>query len=126
MEYKRIRGARYDSELIWVAEHKCLYVKNVTRRGHEEFVCYQTVITDPKKKDCYGIRCTRRVKIHLETKELVCRDMTPHNHPSHELLFHDMQSKNKIIDDCIAIAHVSKGLAIKVPISDIFIREIST
>lgn len=124
-EFERVRGFRRDSELIWVPAHKFLYVKNVTRRGFEEFVCYQTVICDPKKKHNNGDRCTRRVKINLETKKMVCKDMMPHDHPSHETLFKDMQSKNKITDDCIAIGQTFKGLAIKVPISDIFTREMS-
>lgn len=126
-EYELIRGLRRDSKIIWVPTDKCLYVRKESRRGCDEYICYQTILGDAKKKNILNIpMCTCRVKIDIATGKLLPRKKSHTAHNDHELLYKDMKSKNKITDDVIAISEACKGLSIKVPINDIFTREIAT
>lgn len=127
VSYEIVRGLRRDSQLIWVPNDGCLFVKKESRRGFDEYVCYQTIIGDPKKKKSENFKpCTCRIKIDIETKIVAPRGKGHSEHENHVILYKDMQSKNKIVDDCIAISEACKGLSIKVPTNDIFTREIST
>lgn len=126
-DYEVIRGLRRDSQIVWVPAHKCLYVKKESRGGFHEYICYQTILCDPKKKDVASvIPCTCRIKIDISTGNLLPSKKQHSSHANHELLFKDMNSKNKITDDVVAITEACKGLAVHVPINDIFTREIAT
>lgn len=56
MEYKIIDGKRFHkdesrrSKLVWVPSEKYLYSKIVQRNGKIEYMCYQHVSADPKKR----------------------------------------------------------------------------
>lgn len=56
MEYKIIDGKRFHlnesrrSKLLWVPSEKYLYSKINKRNNKIEYICYQHVSADPKKK----------------------------------------------------------------------------
>lgn len=48
-KYEIVRGFQRTSQIIWVPAEKFLYVKKESRGGYDEYICYQTVLGDPKK-----------------------------------------------------------------------------
>lgn len=45
---------------------------------------------------------------------------------NHEMLYKDMKSKNKIIDDVVSLSKQLENLSTEVPAPDIFTRELAT
>lgn len=104
-----------------------MYVKKESRGRYEEYICYQTVLGDPKKKNSEKIpKCTCRIKIEISSGNLLPKTKPHTTHDNHEILYKDMKSKNKITDDIIAITEACKGLSLNAPINDVFTKEIAT
>lgn len=118
-----IKGKKQDSLLLWASEEKHLYVKKGTpnKNGDVDWICYQTILCE---NDSREIKCTSRLKRCGNGR--CFRKSLPHTkHKNHWLIYEDLLSRNKIIDDCIKFSEICDGLAQKVPVNDFFTREIS-
>lgn len=79
MEYQIIK-TKFGRESIYVPQESMLYV---AKGRNDEFVCYQTILTDPKKQDHEKhVKCTAR--IHLLPNGLCERQNPLINHTFHE------------------------------------------
>lgn len=56
--FEIIKGHRAGSTLLWVPAEQQLYVKECTRNGKEEFICYQTILRKNVKADDMAPYCT--------------------------------------------------------------------
>ena len=65
MEYKFVEGTREGTLLVYVEEEKHLYVYKIERNGSKEYICYQTILTKPRKKSfaSHEVKCTARIKL---------------------------------------------------------------
>lgn len=100
MEYIFVEGTREGCLMVYVPEEKNLYVYKIERNGIKEYICYQTVLTKPKKKEVQTSlqKCTARVKL---INDKLCILNMPHNcHPSHENLMHDLKKRNNMKKKC--------------------------
>lgn len=122
--YRKIRGKRRDSWLLWALEEKHLYVKHrVNGSQNEDWICYQNILCKTNKN---AVKCTSAVQIGSNK---ICRPkngQNPHTkHANHQLIHDDLVSLNNIKDDCIAAKKSSSGLSTDISASDIFTREIA-
>lgn len=51
MDYRFISGYRAGSTLLHVISENRVYVQKVERNGIKEYICYQTILASPKKKE---------------------------------------------------------------------------
>lgn len=118
-----VKGHQQNSLLLWAPEEKHLFVKKGTpnRKGDLDWICYQTILCE---KDTNETKCTSRIKRKTNGKSF--RKSLPHTqHKNHDLIYKDLQSRNGIIDDCIAFSELCDNLALKVPVNDFFTRALS-
>lgn len=93
-------------------------------KGGTDYICYQSILRKNLKKKKIP-NCTSRVKI--DNCGLCTRKRIPHStHMNHEMLYKDMKSKNKIIDDVVSLSKQLENLSTEVPAPDIFTRELAT
>lgn len=113
-----IKGKKQDSSLLWASEEKHLYVKKGTpnKKGDVDWICYQTILCEHDPK---GIKCTSRLK-RLADGQCFRKSLPHSKHKNHSLIYEDLKSRNKIIDDCIQFSELCDGLSLKVPVSDFF------
>lgn len=123
---EKIRGHRTDTFLFWIPEEKYLYAKKEERSGKIECICYQSILTNPKKARSEQIvKCTaRRI---IDSQDQVTSNGIPHSiHSNHELIYKDLISRKNIADTCIGIKNLLGDIPVKVSVGDIFTREIAT
>ena len=68
MDYQLIEGIR-GGQLLHVLSENMLYVPKIERNGMKEYVCYQTILCSPKKKNSHNVdhtQCTARVRIRRD------------------------------------------------------------
>lgn len=153
MEYEIIDGKRFNgnknkvSKLLWVPREKHLYVKKVTRNDKTEFICYQTILTNRKKKvridftilyfkpifryffqslkNTEGVlKCTARAILHPDGR-LIENSITHTPHESHESLYHDILTANEIKNKCHVAKVTFPDSAHKISEKSIFYRELA-
>lgn len=88
-----------------------------------DYVCYQTILKKNKANSSMP-KCTARVHVDDQGNCISKSSHTAHN--DHELVFKDMQTKNKFLDSVISINHDLKDLPANVSNYDIFTREMAT
>lgn len=122
---EKIQSSRSDGVLLWASEEKHVYVKKSTSpvTGLEDWICYQTII---RKTHPDAPECTSRVLVDPENMTAVRKRVNHTNHQNHELIFKDLASRNKIINDCVQLKEMCDGLSIDVRASDVFTREMAT
>lgn len=125
LTYGIIKGHRSNSNLLWIVEEKCLYVKKDIRSRGVEYICYQSILCDPKKKRSEDvIKCTARRIIDPHNK--VTKNSIEHScHDNHELIHKDLMTRNTIIDTVTLLKELCQDLNIGIPSQDIFTRELS-
>lgn len=119
-------GERRDGRLLYVPEHKCLYVKKRSTKNTTDYICYQTILAKNKKTNANKTipHCTSRVKI--DSNGICTAKEKPHvTHDHHEILYRDMKSKNGFLDQVEAINEQLEDLPIEVSNRDLFTRELS-
>lgn len=123
--YGLIKGNRRDSNLLWIKDEKFLYVKKDTKTRGIDYICYQTIRSNPKKKRNENvIQCTSRRIVDAEGK--VTKNSIPHsNHENHESYYKDMMSKNAIIDTVILLRALDEDIGIRYSTHDVFTKELS-
>lgn len=97
MDYQMMKGKRGDSELLYVPSEKILYVKKVERNDCQVYICYQTILSAPKKKtaDNFHPKCTARVT--LDRSGTLTKNSIEHTlHDNHDHIYADMKSVNNI------------------------------
>lgn len=100
MKYIFVEGTREGCLLVYVPEEKNLYVYKIARNGTKEYICYETILTKPKKKNVQTPHqnCTARVKLISDN---TCVLNMPHKcHPSHESIMHDLKKRNNMKEKC--------------------------
>lgn len=122
MEYQIIK-TKFGKDSIYVPSEKMLYV---TKGRKDEFVCYQTVLTDPrKKKHGKHLACTARIRI----KNGLCERQNKHiphtSHPNHEIIVSDKKIMRNVVAKCEALKRDHPEDAHKIPSRHIFQREIA-
>lgn len=124
MNFEIIKGKR-GGDLLYVPSEKMLYVFKVERNGSKEFVCYQTIMTDTKKKDHEEhIPCTSRIR--LLSTDICERSSLPHtNHPNHQIIADDKKKVAIMKQNCQHLRENHPEAAHKIPNRHIFQREIA-
>lgn len=105
LTFEIIRGHRIDSTLLWVPAEQNLYYKKCTRNGKEEYECYQTILRKNGKTEYKPAYCTAGAVV----KDGVCNHkVNGHtNHSNHTEIFINLNSRNKILDRCIAMKDIT-------------------
>lgn len=127
MQYLLIRGIREGSLLAYVPSQKMLYTYKVQRNGIKEYICYQTILAVPKKRNEAGKHhpyCTARVRIFPDG---ICENMNvPHtHHDNHEAIVHDLNLRNNMKQKCRTLRDDHEEDARKIPTRHIYQREVS-
>lgn len=126
MEYRFIEGIR-GGQLLHVVSEDMLYVFKMERNGMREYVCYQTILCTPKKKnnsnvDC--VKCTARVRIRRDgTLEKMNIQHTQHQ--NHDLLARDMNKRKNMKDAAKTLRKNHPQDAHKIPNRHIFQNELA-
>lgn len=118
---------KFGGNLLYVPCEKMLYVHTTDRNRVHVYVCYQTVLSDKKKKNHSNYcKCTSSVRLLSDKK---CERMNiaiPHeNHPNHEMLAADKRKMQNIKRNCQYLKENFMEDAHKVPNRRIFQREIA-
>lgn len=122
VEYKKVRGKRRSSNLVYVPKHQCLYVFKKKLKNACDFICYQTIIAKNKSETAVQ-KCTARIQIDNEGN---CRAKSEHTtNCNHELICKDMETKNNYLDDIVELSKKLKDLPTNLSNSDLFTREMS-
>lgn len=121
MEYRVIRS-KFGNELLYVESEKMLYKSK--GRG-DDFVCYQTVLSDPKTNSHeMHPKCSSGVR--RLTDRLCERIHAPHtDHINHELIAHDKDRMSNMIARCKDLRLNHREDAHRIPNRNIFQREMS-
>lgn len=124
MEFRVIQGIREGSKLLHVLPEDMLYVLKYTRNGIKEWVCYQTILSSPKKKTMNDeIKCTARVK---EFQDGTFQMGKPHTcHQNHRQIRSDMEKRNNMKANCSTVRLQYPEDAHRIPQRHIFQREIA-
>lgn len=123
MEYEILLGHRSDGNLLWIQEEKNLYIKKKTHKsGLEDWICYEQILQRNKTETA---SCTSRVLVDRQTKLCTRKKIEHIQHPNHDVIYKDLQTRNKIIDDSIAMRNLCEDLSVNVPAFDIFTREVA-
>lgn len=118
-----IKGHKQNSLLLWAPGEKHLFVKKgtPTKKGFVDWICYQTILCE---SDINEPNCTARVKRNANNK-CFRKSISHTQHKDHFSIYKDLQSRNEIIDDCVAFSDLCDGLAMKIPVDDFFTRSLS-
>lgn len=124
MEFRVIQGVREGSKLLHVLPEDMLYVLKCTRNGVKEWICYQTILSSPKKKtNNIEIKCSARIKEFPDgTFQMGKRHEC---HQNHRQLRSDMEKRNNMKSSCSTAQSLYTEDAHKLPQRHIFQREIS-
>lgn len=123
MEYQIVKS-KFGKEHLYVPSEKMLYV---WKGRNKEYICYQTVLRDSKKKDhLKHIACTSRIR---RLSNRLCERVNVNNehsaHPDHEIIASDKNVMENVFKKCQALQVDHPEDAQKVPNRHIFQREIS-
>lgn len=124
MDYQIIK-TQFGGEMVYVQDEKMLYVLKRDGNGAPSYICYQTVLTDRKKKDNSShIGCTARIRLLANGK---CERMNlhiPHTaHPDHQILAADKNKMQNIKERCQYLKKNFPEDAHTIPNKRIFQRE---
>lgn len=125
MDYRFISGYREGSILLHVLSENRLYVEKIERNGIKEYVCYQTILSTPKKKTSGDQqKCTARVRIHPDgTLEKM---NVPHTrHDNHDAVILKCEQINNMKQKCKTLRDDYPEDGHNVPAIHIYQREIS-
>lgn len=124
LPYQIIYGNRRDARLLWSPKEQMLYYrKRVLRSGNEDWVCYQEILRRNKTKDVVACSCALSVNPNRATCSR--KSFIYSNHDNHASIFKDIVSRNNMVEDCILLKKATEGLSIKVPVGEIFTRELA-
>lgn len=126
MDYRFVQGIREGSKLLHVLPENLLYVLKYERGDAKEYICYQSILAAPKKKDENNthIKCNARVKLFRDgTCEKTKVQHT--NHDSHELIVRDMMKRNNMKSVCRTLKHQHPVDSHKISTRHIFQNEIA-
>lgn len=117
---------KFGGELLYVPVEQMLYTFNAERNGMKEFVCYQTVLSDRRKKNsANAVKCTSRVKLMAHGKCQRMNENIPHtNHANHQMLAEDKKNMNSMTERCQNLRSNHPEDAFKIPTRHIFQHEI--
>lgn len=125
MDYQIIQGIR-GGKLLHVLSEDMLYVPKVERNGMQEYVCYQTILCTPKKKNLPNedrTKCTARVRIRRDgTLQRMTVQHTQHH--NHDLIARDMNKRKNMKKKARRLRDDYPQDAHKIPIRHIFQNEI--
>lgn len=128
MQYKWIKGIREGSLLLYRIAQKLLYTFKVQRNGIREYICYQTILSKPNKRNgddsvCRN-NCTARVRMLPNDK---CEPMgVQHSkHNDHTNIVDDMTMRNNMKTKCQLLKKEFGEDAHRMPTRHIFQREIA-
>lgn len=123
MEYQVIK-TKFGKDSIYVPAEKMLYV---SKGRNNEFICYQTILSDKKKKNhekhvpCFArIRCLPDGK--CERQNILVQHT---DHPNHEIIGSDKQIMNEVIRKTENLRINYPHDAHRVPNRHIFQREVA-
>lgn len=125
MEHRFVKGFR-GSELLYMLSEKNLYRFKRNRDGAKDYICYQTVLSKPTKRQPARNedRCECNGSIQLYPDGSV-RIMSQHvTHRNHEGIMKDMQKSNNMKEKCRLLRDDFTEDAHKMSSSHIFHREI--
>lgn len=121
-----IQGHRKDSKLLHIPFEDMLYVLKNRRNGSSEYICYQTILTAPKKNGAgdSSQNCTARVRI---LPNGICERMgVGHTcHHNHSTIRRNMEKAANMKGACEYLRKFFAVDAHKIPSRHIFQREIS-
>lgn len=123
MEYQVLKS-KFGKDMLYVPSEKMMYVS----KGREkEFICYQTILSDRKRKDHEKhLACTARIRCLLnglcERQNVLVQHTS---HPSHESIATDKQIMNSIIQKAENLRIDYSHDAHRVPNRHIFQREVA-
>lgn len=118
---------KFGGNLLYVPAEQMLYTFNAERKGLQEFVCYQTILADPRKKNSANVqKCTSRVRLLPNGKCQRMNENVPHtDHANHRMLAEDKKKMNNMIGVCQNLKINHPEDAYKIPVRHIFQHEIS-
>lgn len=121
-----IEGIREGSHLLHVPSENMLYVFKVERNGTKEYICYQTILSVPKKrnKDENHVNCTARVRL-LSNNTCQRMQVSHTNHNNHNAIIDDIEKRNNMKKKCQRLRDDHAEDAHKISTRHIFQREIS-
>lgn len=121
IKFTTVKGHRLNSILLWSYDESCLYFRKYKRSGKETFLCYENILKKNSKnnsKQCSAIvvlkdgTCRRTLKRHA-------------SHPDHKQIYNDLETRNSIVDKCVAMKEILEGIPFKIPDQDIFTLALS-
>lgn len=126
MNCEIIKG-KFGSDLLYVPSEQMLYVLSIERNGNKEFVCYQTVLCDPKKKNQSSqLKCRSRVRL---LPNGTCERMNVHvphtDHENHKMLADDKKKVHRMKTMLNNLKENHPEDAHKIPNRHVFQREIA-
>lgn len=125
MDYQIIKS-QFGGDMLYVPTEKMLYVLKRDANEVCSYICYQTVLTDKKKKNHSShIKCNARVRLLTNGK---CERMNVHithtAHPDHQILSADKMKTRNMKEKCEYLKINFAEDAHKMPNRRIFQREI--
>lgn len=122
MEYRVIKS-KFGNDLLYVPSEKILYKK----KRNDEYVCYQTVLCDNKKKDhAAHPKCSSGIR---RLTDNICERLNVHIdhtcHENHETIALDKEKLNNMISNCENLRLNFREDANRIPNRNIFQREVS-
>lgn len=123
-----VKGFREGSELLYVFSEKCLYRFKRNRNGAKIFVCYQTILSKPTKRgpSRKEDRCECNATVRLNADGSCTFVHTPHTqHNDHEAIMRDMSKMNTIKQNCKVLKDKFAEDSHKIPLRNIYQREIA-
>lgn len=123
MEYLVIK-TKFGKDSIFVPSEKMLYV---SKGREQEFICYQSVLADSKKKDQRNhIPCSARIRLlpngTCERKNV----FVPHSaHLNHESIVIDKKIMENVVQKAVKLRTDYAEDAYRVPNRHIFQREVA-
>lgn len=119
MDYIKVNGFN-GGKLYYLPKEKHLFLRKTSKNEKTYLICYDTIMA---KKSANA--CSARCRLDESTGECL-RTVTNHcNHESHEIIFQDLVSLNAMKDQCRYLAEKFPFSAHLIPISEIFLIEMS-
>lgn len=125
MECQLIDGIRENSKLLHVPSENMLYVYKCVRNERKEYICYQTILSAPKRGSAEGFhpKCNARVRLLANgTCERMNVQHTLHN--NHAEIVSDLAKRNEMKRKCKTLRDEFTEDAHRIPTKHIFQREI--
>lgn len=124
MEYTKIKGFN-GGTLYYLPEEKHLFLRKTSKNGMTYVVCYDTIMNKQKKKQDGNMEvCKARGQLN-EGAEKCWRTAVHSHHENHDIIFRDLVSLNAMKEQCRFLAEKYPFSAHLIPISEIFLVEMS-